>query len=353
MDAIAPPHLAESWDNVGLLIGDASGPVERVLLCIDLTLAVVHEATTRGCQAVVAYHPPIFKDVKTLRSGTAVYEAVRAGLAVHTPHTAFDVVAGGTNDVLADALYLTHRRPLRPIRARSDFKLVTFVPAEHAQAVLEGLWSAGAGRIGNYEQCSFSQPGVGTFKGGVAANPAIGQRGVLERVEELRLEVVVQAERLEPVLTALRRVHPYEEPAFDVFPRRQAESSLGMGRIGEFDEAVPRDVLFGRIRRELEVSHLLVAGPTSGPVHRVAVCAGSCGDVLEDALRDGAELFLTGEMKHHQALRVAARGLTVVCVLHSNSERTALRRMQASLIDLLPGVDVELSDADRDPFQIL
>lgn len=353
MDRIAPPHLAEPWDNVGMLIGDDSASLERILLCIDLTTAVVEEAVGRGCQGVVAYHPPIFKNVRDLRSGSAAFEAVRAGLAVYSPHTAFDVVAGGTNDVLADALYLTRRRPLRPLKGVGDFKLVTFVPAEQAQRVLEAVWGAGAGHIGNYEQCSFSHAGVGTFKGGTGATPAVGERGVLEQVEELRLEVVVPPDRLEPVLGALRGAHPYEEPAFDVIPRRPAESAIGMGRIGEFDEAVPRPVLFGRIRRELEVGHLLVAGPIDGEVHRVAVCAGSCGDVLDDVIGRGAELFLTGEMKHHEALRAAARGVTVVCVLHSNSERAALRRLQAGLIDLLAGVDVELSDVDRDPFQIL
>src|SRR5690606_3538482 len=134
--------------------------------------------------------------------------------------------------------------------------------------------------------------------------------------------------RLKPVVEALRRVHPYEEPAFDLLPRRQVESGLGMGRIGDFEDAVPRSVLFGRIRRELEVSHLLVAGPIDGEVRRVAVCAGSCGEVMNDAIRGGAELFLTGEMKHHEALRAAARGMTVVCVLHSNSERAALRALR-------------------------
>lgn len=353
MDVLAPPHLAEPWDNVGLLIGDESASMERVLLCIDMTAAVVDEAVRRGCQGVVAYHPPIFKDVRRLQAGEPVFEAVRAGLSVYSPHTAYDVATGGTNDVLADALYLSHRRPLRPMPAQGDFKLITFVPPEHAEALLEALWDAGAGRIGDYERCSFSHPGTGTFRGGEATRPAVGERGVLERVEESRLEVVVEPDRLEAVLGALRTRHPYEKPAYDLFPRRQPSSDTGMGRIGEFEDAVSREVLFGRIRRELEVSHVLVAGPTHGQATRVAVCAGSCGDLLEDALAQGAELYLTGEMKHHEALRAASRGLTVVCVLHSNSERIALRRLQARLADLLPETDVELSETDRDPFVIL
>ena len=247
MEEVAPTRHAEPWDRVGLLVGDPFAEMAGVLLCIDLTSAVVAEAVEKGCQAVVAYHPPIFKKAEAVVAGSPVYDAVRAGLSVFTPHTALDVAVGGTNDVLADAMYLTDRRPIRP----------------------------------------------------------------------------------------------------------GAATQTGLGRIGRFAEPVARDILFGRIKRELDVQHLLVAGPHDGDVQTVAACAGSCGDLLDDAARQGAELYLTGEMSHHDALRAARYGMTVVCVLHSNSERATLARLRGRLVDLLPEIDVQLSTADRDPFTIL
>jgi hypothetical protein len=219
--------------------------------------------------------------------------------------------------------------------------------------VAEALFAAGAGRIGDYRECSFRVAGMGTFFGGEETSPAVGQRGRRESVAELRLETVVPAGRVGEVVAALKEAHPYEEPAFDLLRRAAAPRAVGLGRIGDFEDEVPRDVLIGRIKRELGVERVLVAGPTDGRVRRVAVCAGSCGDLLEVAIARGAELYLTGELKHHDALRAASVGLTVVCVLHSNSERATLSRLRGRLGDLLPGVDVSLSTADRDPFSIL
>ena len=247
METIAPLRFAEPWDRVGLLVGDPAGDLSKVMLCIDLTNAVVAEAVAAGCEAVVAYHPPIFKTAEPVVAGSPVYAAVRGGLSVFTPHTALDVADGGTNDVLADAMGLTDRRPLRPSKA-----------------------------------------GEG-----------------------------------------------------------------GMGRVGRVAAAVGRDVLIGRVKRELKIDRLLVAGPVGGNVQTVAVCAGSCGDLLDDAAAAGVGFYLTGEMRHHDALKAQRLGMTVACVLHSNSERATLGRLRQRLIDLLPGVDVLLSTADRDPFTIL
>ena len=359
MDAVAPPGLAEAWDNVGLIVGDPAAGLSGVLLCIDLTEAVVEEARRLGATAVVAYHPPIFKGVKRITPGgetTAVWRCVRHGIAVHSPHTALDAADGGTCDVLADAMYLTDRRPLRPRAAGEDShaKLVTFVPRESVEAVADALAVAGCGAIGDYSRCTFQQDGTGTFLPGDGASPAVGTVGELERVAEVRLETVVPRDRLPEVVAALRSSHPYEEPAFDVLPRLSpAGVNVGMGRIGRFEDPVPRDVLIGRVRRELGVSHVLAAGPVDGEVTQVACCPGSCGDLLDEAARQGAGFYLTGELRHHDALRAARLGITACCVLHSNSERATLDRLRRRLEEALPGVAVAVSEVDCDPFRIL
>ncbi len=359
MERIAPTAAAEAWDNVGLLVGDPDAALTGVCLCIDLTAEVFNEARQLRANAVVAYHPPIFKGAKRLLAGDVehgvVFDAIRTGVAIYSPHTALDVAAGGTNDVLADCLYLTNRRPLRSAKPdESNFKLVVFVPEEATERVADALFDAGAGSIGSYSRCSFRSRGQGTFMGDETTNPSIGQPGQLERVEEVRLEMIVSSSALSAVVKALRESHPYETPAFDLLRVAVDQSDRGMGRIGDFDEPVPRDVLIGRIRRELGVDHVLVAGPIDGEVHRIAVCAGSCGsEMLDEVARQGAELYLTGELRHHDALRAQRLGITVVCVLHSNSERATLERLRRRLESELPGVPIAVSETDRDPFCIL
>src|SRR5688572_23739990 len=280
LDDIAPTRNAEEWDNVGLLVGDPAQAVSKVMLTIDYTDAVAEEAKSAGCDAVVAYHPPIFHPLKRVTAGDVVFDALRRGVAIYSPHTALDVVAGGTNDMLADVLGLpAERLPLRLAQTKAgSLKLVTFVPEKDVERVSEVLFAAGAGRIGAYTRCSFLTKGTGTFFGEEGkTNPAVGESGRLERAEELRVETVVPLAKVDAVIRALRKAHPYEEPAFDLNQLAAPPEGLGQGRIGTLHPPVQRRELFDRIKRGLEVSHLLVAGPTEGTVTRVAACAGACG----------------------------------------------------------------------------
>jgi putative NIF3 family GTP cyclohydrolase 1 type 2 len=180
----------------------------------------------------------------------------------------------------------------------------------------------------------------------------VGQSRTLERTAEVRIETIVPIENVSPIVKALRESHPYEEPAFDLNQLAAAPEGIGIGRIGEFDSPVSREELVARIKRGLELEHLLVAGPAEGAVDRVAVCAGACGELLDNAIAQKAGLYLTGEMRHHDAIKAARAGVTVVCTLHSNSERAALRRLKQRLEALAPGLACHLSRTDRDPFSI-
>jgi dinuclear metal center YbgI/SA1388 family protein len=353
LEDIAPTRLAESWDNVGLLVGDPRQDVSRVMLCIDYTPEVACEAAGGQCELIVAYHPPLFHAVKRLSPPSVIFDAIKRGVAIYSPHTALDVADGGTNDMLADALGLIDRVPLRLTDTKaSQYKLVTFVPQEHLDRVASALFDAGAGRIGDYSQCSFRSPGTGTFFGEEGTRPTVGQIGKLEQAPEVRLETVVPIARVSEILEALRRSHPYEEPAFDLVQLAAAPEKVGQGRIGSLPK-VERGELFAQIRKELDLSHLLIAGPQSGPVERAACCAGSCGEFLDDAIRAKAGLFLTGEVRHHDAIKAVAAGVTVVCTLHSNSERAVLKRLKTRLQERLAGLSVTLSRHDQDPFAIV
>jgi dinuclear metal center YbgI/SA1388 family protein len=359
LEAIAPTRHAEPWDNVGLLVGDPSRPVSRVMLTIDYTPAAAAEAAEAGCDAVVAYHPPIFKPLlgRVTADGPSalVYDAVRRGVAIYSPHTALDVAPGGTNDVLADAVGMSaaDRRPLRVTEGRAALcKLVTFAPEAAVEAVSQALFEAGAGRIGDYSQCSFRTPGTGTFFGEAGTNPAVGESGRLEQAAEVKIETVVPLAKVESVVRAMRQAHPYEEPAFDLVMLAAVPEGRGIGRVGPLDRPTSRSAVFDRLKRELAIDHLLVAGPTDGDVGRAAVCAGACGDLLDHAIAAKVDLYVTGEMRHHDALKADRAGLTVVCTLHSNSERVTLKRLASLLERRLPGLPVLLSRTDADPFRI-
>lgn len=353
MEQIAPTRCAEPWDNVGLLTGDPAQSVTNVLLTIDYTREVAGEAQRLGCDVVIAYHPPIFHPIKRLTAGSLIFDAIRREVAIYSPHTALDVAAGGTNDVLCDVLGLTDRSALKLSEAKaSQCKLVTFVPQEAVEKVSRAMFEAGAGRIGKYSSCSFRCAGTGTFFGEAGTQPAVGESGRLEQAAEIRLETIVPIAKAPQVVVALRAAHPYEEPAFDLYQLAATPHGLGIGRIGAFPQPIDRAELLGRLKRGLELNYLLVAGPESGKITRVAVCAGACGDLLNDAIVQNAEFFVTGEMRHHDAIKAAAGGMTVVCTLHSNSERATLKRLKERLAAFLPGLALHLSQSDRDPFSV-
>lgn len=355
METIAPTRHAESWDNVGLLAGDPKQVVRGAMLCIDYTPEVACESAGANCDVIVAYHPPIFDPLKRVVAGSLVFDAIRRGVAIYSPHTALDVAEGGTNDMLADAIGLPApaREPLRLAQTKaSQYKLVTFVPEKDVERVSAALFDAGAGRIGKYSACSFRSPGTGTFFGEEGTNPAVGESGRLERADEIRIETVVPIAKIDIVIRAMRAAHPYEEPAFDLQQLAAPPEGLGLGRIGDFDAPVERAELIERVKRELELPHLLLAGSIEGNAKRAAVCAGACGDLLDDAIAQHADVYLTGEIKHHDALKAIRAGMTVICTLHSNSERAVLKRVKARLEAACPGLPVALSRMDRDPFAI-
>jgi dinuclear metal center YbgI/SA1388 family protein len=351
LDAIAPLRHAETWDNVGLITGDPTSEITRALLTIDYTPAVADEAVAGRCELVVAYHPPLFEAVKRIAATSPIHRAIRDGIALYSPHTALDVAPGGTNDLLADVLGMAERAPLKLTPPKeAACKLVTFVPEADVERVAQALFDAGAGVIGQYSECSFRSAGTGTFFGGEGTSPALGEAGKLERRPEIRLETVLPLARQEAVLEALRAAHPYEVPAFDLLRLVARPEGAGIGRAGTLAAKTPRAALFERIKQRLGVSGLLVAGPTEGDVSRVAVCAGAGRGLLNEALAHQTELFLTGELPHHDALRAAAAGMTVVCALHSNSERAALPALKDRLEKEAPGLTVVISREDRDPF---
>jgi len=362
MDGIAPPHLAAVWDNVGLLIGRGGDEVRRVMLCIDLTAEVMAEAVRRKAEMIVAYHPVIFEGLKRLTESDApaAYGAARRGVAVYSPHTALDAAPGGTCDVLAEAMGLTQCRPLEPTSSEAFCKVVAFVPPADLAAVAHAAHAAGAGYIGDYSECSFFGYGIGTFRGGEGTSPAVGRAGQLEAVEEARLEVIAPSAKAAEVCAAIREAHSYEEPAIDVVPLRLYPPGSGMGRVGRLARPMRTAALVARIKKATGVSKLLLARPArrrgaggQETVATAACCPGSCGAMFRAAAAAGATFYLTGEMRHHDALAATALGLTVACLGHSHSERLVLKVLASRLRKALKGVSISIARCCRDPFEVV
>ncbi len=354
LDAMAPPELAESWDNVGLLVGDPEATVTCVLTTVDLDRAVLAEAREAGAELVVAYHPPVFPHRKRFVAGDVAFEAARAGVAVYSPHTAFDSAENGTNDVLASALGASATEPLSPKPTpSSEVKLVTFVPEEAVSRVSQALFEAGAGRIGNYSACSFRTAGTGTFFGEEGSAPVVGQAGTLELAAEIRLETVVPTAALARVVAALRASHPYEEPAFDLVSLAGKPARVGLGRVGNLASPLSWDAFLARVKAALGAPGVLVAGhlapSAEGLVRRIAVGAGACSELFRAAV-GRADVYVTGELSHHHTREAVERGLVVVSVLHSNSERVAVSDLGTRL-SAATGVAHVASALDRDPYR--
>jgi dinuclear metal center YbgI/SA1388 family protein len=353
LERFAPPALAADWDNVGLLLGDRAGQVERLMTCLTVTPESAAEAVESRAQLIVSHHPILFRAARRLTSdtqeGRMLLALVRAGVAVYSPHTAFDNTTGGINEQLARRLELTDLGPLRRREAARQCKVVVFVPAADLAKVSAALFAAGAGHIGQYRDCSFRLEGTGTFFGSDAANPSVGQKGRLEEVSELRLEVVCPEAALDAVIAAMRRAHSYEEPAYDVYPLRPAVAPLGNGRLGRLPEAVPLPEFARAVKASLGAALVQVVGAAQQTVEKVAIVCGAGGELLGDAIRSRADAFLTGELRFHDYLAAQAAGLALVLPGHYATERPGVEDLAANLQKQFPDVNAWASQRERDP----
>lgn len=377
LNRIAPEHLAEDWDRVGLHLGEVDQPVRRGLLCIDLTESVAEEAVRQKADVVVAYHPPIFKPLAALTDadtkGRTLRRLVRAGVAVYSPHTALDAAAGGVNDWLCESVLpgvveavtaaekgaLAHGgaiRAIRPIAPREEqrpYKLVTFVPPDQLDALRSALSAAGAGHIGDYSDCSFTIEGEGTFRGGASTNPAVGERGRLERVTERRIEMIVPADHLAGVVATLMKAHPYEEPAFDLIrlalPPSQGGEGVGQGRVVTLDKPITLTSLVDKLKAHLGLDLLEVAAPKPArKLRSIGFCAGAGGSLLGET--GDVDAFFTGEMRHHDVLGAVSNGMAIVLAGHTQTERPYLKLYRDRLRAAgAKAIDWRISRADRPP----
>ncbi len=356
----APRGSALSYDNVGLQVGDGSRVVDRVLIALDLTHGVVEEAAAFSADLIITHHPLIFKPLKGLRPepgpGGLAYELVRRDLALYCIHTNLDAAPGGVSFALGEQLGLTDLRLLSPY-PEQRFKLVTFVPESHAEAVRESLARAGAGVIGDYTDCSFELSGHGFFRPGKESKPFIGRLGGdLQRVAEHRIEIEVDRWDLDRATAALREAHPYEEVPCDVYPVQQASTRFGLGAVGRLPEPEALSDFLQRTATRLGTPALRFAGDLTARVERVAVAGGSCSEFLEDALRAGADAFVTADIKYHQFFDVYdAKGHPRIAFIdagHYETEQRTENMLHRYLTARFPTVSCKITGVRTSAMQV-
>ena len=361
LDEHYDPRWAEPWDAVGLVCGDPNARVHKVLFAVDPVAAVVGEALAWGADLVVTHHPLHLQGTSSVAAttpkGRLVHRLVASGSALHVAHTNADVASPGVSDALAEALDLTDTQPLVPGPSEPLDKVVTFVPHEDADRVLDALADAGAGTIGAYTRCAWTVPGSGTFRPEPGAAPVIGAVGRVEVVPETRVEMVLPRGRRAEVVRALLAAHPYEEPAYDVLELAALPGPRGLGRVGELREPCRLAQFAGRVAQALPAtaSGVRVAGDPDRAVRVVAVCGGAGDRLFDAAAGAGADAYVTADLRHHPAAEELAHGrLALLDVAHWASEwpwlAVAAHRLGTALRERGATVDTRVSRLVTDPW---
>jgi dinuclear metal center YbgI/SA1388 family protein len=360
VNGLYPPALAESWDNVGLQVGDPAMPVSTVLIALDPSAAALNAAVESGAQALLCHHPLLLQPLKRLtpadETGRLVLQAVQQGIAVLAAHTNLDSARDGLNDWLARLLNLRDAVPLAPPDGQL-LKLVVFVPAGYEERVAGALYQAGAGHIGNYDCCSFRSDGTGTFRPGADSRPFIGAAGQSERVREIRLETILPRDCVARAVERMSKAHPYEEVAYDLIPLANRRADVGLGRIGRLPESIPLDSFAAQVKQVLGIPVLRLVGDPQRRIAKVAVCGGSGASLLAEARRQGADVLVTGDVKYHEARGAQARGLALLDAGHFATERIMVREMATALRKAAQqrGLAMEFVElqGEEDPFQVV
>ena len=364
LDRAYDPSWSADWDAVGLVCGDPDASIDKILFAVDPVQRTVDEALQWGADLLVTHHPLLLSGVHGVPAsdpkGRLVHRLITGACALFVAHTNADVASPGVSDALAATLGLQDTRPLEPDQTEVWDKIVVFVPTASAEAVLDAMAAAGAGAFGEYDRCAWSTSGEGTFRPGAGAHPAIGAVGVVERVPEVRLELVLPHARRAAVIAALRATHPYEEPAFDLYRlERSVESTRGTGRVGRLASPVRLADLVSRLAAVLPVTAggVRATGEADAMITTVAVCGGSGGAYAELARAAGADAYVTADLRHHVTSEVTERpGLAMIDVAHWASEWPwlvdAADRLRTELTTDGTTVDVRVSTAVTDPWTL-
>lgn len=355
LEEIAPLELQEDFDNAGLLVGNPSSEVSQVLLCIDVTEEVIDEAIAQQCNMIVSHHPLIFRGMKSLTGRNyverCVIKAIQHNIAIYASHTNLDVAPQGVNHRIAEKIGLQNIQVLQP-REGALSKLVVFVPTDAAEQVRQAIFEAGSGHIGNYDSCSFSSQGVGSFRGNGQSIPYVGSKNEIHAENEIRIEVILPSYLKSKVSEALIKAHPYEEPAFDFIALDNNWQQVGLGIIGELPQPENEAPFLQRIKEIFQISTLRHTEMLDREIKRVALCGGSGAEFVGLAVAHAADVYLSADFKYHDFF-LPNKNILLADIGHFESEQYTKEIFYEQIIKKIPKFAIRFSEVNTNPIKYL
>ncbi|MFP9098260.1 Nif3-like dinuclear metal center hexameric protein [Flavobacterium sp. RHBU_24] len=351
LEQMAPLAYAEDFDNVGLLTGNPYAEANGILVCHDALEAVIDEAILKNCNLVVCFHPILFSGLKKLTGRNyverAIIKAIKNDIAIYAVHTALDNHQQGVNKIFADALGLMNTKILVP---KEGFirKLVTYTTPQNHIPLRSALFTAGAGSIGNYNNCSFNSTGSGTYRGNENSNPQVGQRGEFTQADEVKIEVTFEKQQESAILKALFTNHVYEEVAYEIYSLENRHQNVGLGMVGELPEPVTEADFLNLVKTKMQTGGIRHSAFTGKNIHRVAVLGGAGSFAIKNAIAADADAYLTADLKYHQFYEAEGK-LLLADIGHYESERYTAGYMATYLGQYLNGIKVFASQTNTNP----
>ncbi len=338
LETIAPPSLQEDYDNSGLIVGNADAEISKVLICLDSTEDVVEEAIREKCGLIIAHHPVIFRGIKRLTGSNyverTVIKAIQNNIAIYACHTNLDNVKQGVNQKFAEKLGLKNLKILEE-KKQILRKLSIFCPKAHTEKLMDALFAAGGGHIGNYSECSFRVDGTGTFKGDESTNPFVGEKGNRHQEEESKIEIIFPAYLENQIIKTLKESHPYEEVAYDLISLENANQDVGAGMVGELENEMSEKDFLAHLKSSMNLKVIRHTLFINQKVNKVALCGGSGSFLLEKAIALGAQVFVSSDFTYHRFFD--AEGKIMICDIgHYESEQFTVELLQKILRQKFP-----------------
>jgi dinuclear metal center YbgI/SA1388 family protein len=351
LESIAPLAYQEDYDNAGLIVGNPDQEIHQVLISLDCVEAVVDEAIATNCQVIVSHHPIVFKGLKRFNGKTyverVVEKAIRNNIAIYAIHTNLDSVLTGVNAKICETLGLENCHILSPKHGILK-KLVTYVPTSHVDQVRNALFHAGAGNIGNYSECSFNAEGTGTFKGNEDSDPYVGEPGIRHTEEETRIETVYPANLESKILMALILAHPYEEVAYDLYALTNQHQQVGSGMIGELDQPMDAEEFLYHLKEKMHAQVIRHTAFTGKQIKKVAVCGGSGGFLLKQAIGAGADIFITADYKYHEFFDADGK-IIIADIGHFESEQFTQQLLHEMIQKRFADLPLRITSVNTNP----
>lgn len=355
LEEMAPLAYAEDFDNVGLLVGDSNAEATGVLVCHDALESVIDEAITKKHNLVVCFHPILFSGIKKITGKNyverAILKAIKNDIAIYAVHTALDNHQNGVNKIFCDALGLINTKVLVPKKSFIQ-KLVTYTIPENVEQLRNALFDAGAGKIGNYEDCSFNSKGIGTYMGNENSNPEIGERFEFVEAEEIKIEITFEKHLQSKILKALFSNHVYEEVAYEIYDLQNAHQNIGLGMIGELPTVMNELDFLRFVKEKMECGGIRHSDFTGKNIKKVAVLGGSGSYAIKNALQAGADAYLTADLKYHNFYE-AENSILLADIGHFESERYTKNYIVDYLTKKIPNFAVDLSQINTNPVKYL